>query len=153
MDTKHSGLLGLCCLLAACASSPGLPKMLPISADYYPNILRRFGAEARVLVEFRLNERRRAVDSVARQWDLFPLEPLDETPPWRGIPPAVLGRWATKVILSMRFDPSDPTRTDPKRTYRVTVVFCLEPPGNCGGIRPYPATDEVIVRAPRWERD
>jgi hypothetical protein len=47
------------CLVAACAATPRLPTMIPVTEDYYPGISHRIGAEGRGLVEFHLDQRRR----------------------------------------------------------------------------------------------
>jgi hypothetical protein len=59
---------------------------------------------------------------------------------------ARLREGALRVVKSLQFDPSDPTKPNPKYTYRVTVIFCLQP-SNCEGILAFPDTEPVIVKA------
>jgi hypothetical protein len=68
--------------------------------------------------------------------------------PWWESAPERLNEGALKVIQRMQFDPADHTKPDPNLTYRVTVIFCLQP-GHCGHIVPFPQTTTVMVAAER----
>lgn len=118
-------------LIAACVSTPRLPRWTPVTDDYYPPVSRRLGEQGRVLVEFRLNRLR---------------QPLDLTIP-EADPSLRLKDGAMKVVMGLHFDPSDKTKPNEKHTYRVTVIFCLGS-DDCNGAPSFPGTESVIVRAP-----
>jgi hypothetical protein len=48
------------------------------------------------------------------------------------------------VAHGIEFDPADHTKPNPKLTYRVTVIFCLQP-GHCDQIVPFPQTITIRV--------
>jgi TonB family protein len=121
-------LLGLC-FLPGCASTYKLPKMQPVPQDRYPPASRRLGEEGRVLVEFHLDEHRQPITLTISEAEGS----------------ARLNVAAMRVIKALQFDPSDRSTSHPKYTYRVTVIFCLQP-GNCDQISAYPDTEAVFVK-------
>jgi hypothetical protein len=94
-----------------------------------------------VLVEFKLDEHRKPFESMVRQSD-----------PWWESAPVRLNEGALKVVQGMQFDPADHTKPNPKLTYRVTVIFCLQP-GNCDRLVPFPQTTTIIVVGGRINND
>lgn len=134
--------------VAGCAHTHRIPKILPVSSDYYPRSLMTHGIEGRVLVEFRLDERRRPIQwtVTAHQAEQLMFGELNNsTAPLPDMRP-LLNQGALTVIVGggMKFDPADKTKPDPKHRYLVTVVFCLEP-ANCDRIPPFPDTAVVLV--------
>ena len=127
----------------ACVDTHRLPKLPSYSDDYYPPLSRRLGLEGRVLVEFHLDQRGQLTaepTAIQRIW-LDGIE-QDES--------AQLGDAAVKLVrtLPSRIDPSSHFKPDPKRTYRVTIVFCPDPPGNCDNrFPPFDNTKAIVVRA------
>jgi hypothetical protein len=92
-------------------------------------------------VEFHLDADRKVQDVAIPQWDLHNAKPFYE----EGITKR-LTNGAEKVVRNLQFDPSDRTTPDPKRTYRVTVIFCIEP-DNCGDWAvPFPDTEPITVK-------
>ena len=62
-------------LMAACVGQPKLPKMAPVLKEFYPPAARRLHEEERVLIEFRLDERRRPRESMIGESDIYAFEP------------------------------------------------------------------------------
>lgn len=147
--------------VAADAATPQLPRMLlPVSEDFYPPIAWKLNEEGRVLVEFRLNERRKPVDWKTLMSDEF-VSSASGDPILRHsdlVTSTRLSEGALKVVAlgdkfgGLRFDPSDPTEPDPKHVYRVTVIFCLQPDGHCDFLVPFPNTTPIVVSKQRWVR-
>jgi TonB family protein len=123
-------LLLAICVLSSCLSSYKLPRLQPIREDRYPPASRRLGEEGRVLIEFNLDKLRRAFAPRISQSEASPR--LDEA--------------ARMVIKNLQFDPSDHRQPPPTYTYRVTVIFCLQP-GHCDELMPFPGTEPVFVKA------
>jgi hypothetical protein len=145
-------------VVAADAGTSQLPSILPVSEDFYPPSVWRRNEEGRVLVEFRLNERRKPVDWKALMSDEFVSsasgEPiLRHSDLVAETPISEISEAAVKVVArgGIRFDPSDPTEPAPQYVYRITVIFCLQP-GHCDFFVPFPNTTPIIIRKQRWVR-
>lgn len=134
-------------LLGSCAHTPALPEFVPVTEDYYPAASKRLGEEGRVLVEFRLDEHRRPFDVAVRGSDIHAPR---------------LNEGAVKAIKSLRFDPADRTRINPKHVYRVTIIYCLNltsarsdnaSPATeidpCAALAPFPDTQAIKIIATR----
>lgn len=149
-------LIAALSVVAADADTPQPPRILPVSEDFYPLRAWQRNEEGRVLVEFKLNERRKPMDWKALMSDEF-VSRASGDPVFRHsdlAAPTSISEGALKVVAAgrvggMRFDPSDPTETDPKQMYRVTVIFCLQP-GHCDFFVPFPYTTSIIVQKRRW---
>jgi hypothetical protein len=116
-----------------------LPSRDP--ADYYPEAARRAGHEARVLVEFNLDDKQRAVRCRVTQRD----SPADSD---------VLSDAALRFVKGQRFVLLDSPwvkkhrRANPEAVYRVTVLLCLVP-GHCDTMAPFPDTEPFLITARR----
>lgn len=80
-------------------------------------------------------------------------------PKWTHLPSLICSRTCVvgytvtlKVVQGMQFDPADHTKPNPKLTYRVTVIFCLQP-DNCDSMVPFPQTTTIIVAGERIRND
>ncbi len=126
--------------LSACVDTHRLPKLPQYGDDYYPGMSRRIGEEGRVLVEFHLNRRGQLTAN-----------PTVSDRPWQDAN-ARIKEGAIKLVktLPSRIDPANHFKPDPKRTYGVTVIFCLDPPGNCEKrFLPFENTTSIVVKAQR----
>ncbi len=116
-------------LLLGCTSTHKLPKLLPISLDRYPPASRRQGEEGRVLIEFQLDDHRNVLAPRITQSD--------------GV--VRLDLAALRLIEKLPFDPADHRKPRSSVTYRVTVIFCLEP-GHCERLPPFADTESILVK-------
>ena len=124
--------------VAACVDTHRLPTIPAYGDEYYPPPSRRVHEEGSVPVEFHLDQHGRltAEPTVSHQF-------WSDTSEW-------LKDGALKLVktLPSRIAPSDHFKPDPKRTYRVTITFCLDPPGNCENrFPPFDNTMPIVVRA------
>ena len=118
-------------LMAACAQSYPL-RVRPLTEEYYPFVSRRLREEGRVLLELHLGAN-------WRSWQ----EPIIRQP--AGV--SRLDDWAPRLAKALHFEPWGGAKPNPKHAYLVTMIFCLDPPGDCKRMAPYPNSVPVIVRA------
>jgi hypothetical protein len=141
-------LAALACwaIVAGCAATSHLPKFAAgFLNDVYPPTSRRIQEQGRVLVEFRLDGRR-----MPSEVKVGPTEYLQGSDLVRGDQPGRLGAAATKLISKIdatSFDRWDRTTIDPKKLYRVSVIFCLENSNDCHRIAALPDSVPLFVNA------
>jgi len=106
-----------------------LPKTVSIKRFEYPDLAWREGLTGRVLVEFRLDSRGKAISPKIVAADAA----------------RVLQEAALMVLGTITYDVSTPgfDAADPKPLL-VTVRFCLP---NCGDIPNFPGTEDISVRS------
>ena len=122
------------CAVPACVDTHRLPQLAPYESDYYPPAARRLGEEGRVLVGFHLDlHGRLTADPTVVESDGNVR--LNEG-----------GLRLVKALPSRLHAPYD-FKPDPKRLYRVTVIYCLNPESKCDRFFPYPDTVPIVVRA------
>ena len=130
----------LLCALPACVDTHGLPKLPPYGEEYYPRPSRRIGEEGRVLVEFHLDQNGQLT-----------AQPTVSRPFWWEAN-ARLEEAALKLVKTLppRLASSDHFKPDPTRTYRVTIIYCLDSPGNSENrFSPFDNTMPIVVKATR----
>jgi hypothetical protein len=117
-------------LMAACAESYPL-RVRSLTEEYYPPASKRLREEGRVLLELHFGANRRL-------WQ----EPIIRQS--AGV--SRLDDWAPRAANALYFEPWGGVKPNPKHAYLVTIIFCLDPPGHCERMAPYPNSVPVIVR-------